>query len=142
MNKDKRNKNVTDIPMTQNRLIDGLNHTIKSDTFYLLDGHYCLLNSEMKVVKVPKITFLEINPVALYVIVGDCQEVRKKLEERDQRPYDLSLLDEMQRNEVAYAKELATSLNLVLETGDIADFFNIQKSLNQIAANYGRITGH
>ena len=142
MNEDGRNKKVTDIPVTQNKLIDGLNHTIQTDTFYLLDGHYCLLDSEMKIVKIPKITFQQINPVVLYLIIGDSQKIKDKLEERDRRLYDLRLLDEMQTNEVAYARELATSLNIVLQVADLVDFSNIQTSLNQIAANYERLAGY
>src|SRR5690606_18775242 len=62
INDDANNKKVKDIPFTQNRLITGLFNTIQKRHFYLLDGHYCLLNGKAEVEKISIDIFMQINP--------------------------------------------------------------------------------
>ena len=102
INEDSRNKKVRDIPFTQNRLIEGLINSVRKENFYLLDGHYCLLNGTTEIVRVPKYTFEQINPKALYLILGNVAEIKYRLEKRDNRPYDYQLLEDMQNCEISY----------------------------------------
>src|SRR5690606_39125373 len=76
INEDAKNKKVKDIPETQNRLIIGLTNAVQSGKYYLLDGHYCLLNSKDEIVNVPLDTFRQMNPISLHIILGDIPEVK------------------------------------------------------------------
>lgn len=121
INEDAKNKKVKDIPDTQNRLILGLTNTVKKDKNYLLDGHYCLLNSDNEVVNIPLDTFEKINPISLNLILGDITEIKKRLETRDNKPYDYSLLERLQNEELTYAKHLSKKMGITLNIGEQND---------------------
>jgi len=117
INEDANNKKVKDIPETQNRLILGLINSVQKDTNYLLDGHYSLLNSDNEVVNIPLDTFEKINPISLNLILGDITEIKKRLEMRDNKPYDYCLLERLQSEELTYAKQLSKKLGITLNLG-------------------------
>lgn len=101
------NKKVKDIRDTQNRLILDLTNSVQKEKYYLLDGHYCLLNSNNEVVNVPLEIFEKINPFSLNLIVSDIAEIKNRLETRDDKPYDYALLERLQSQELIYAKRLS-----------------------------------
>ena len=129
LNEDQHNKNVQDIPSTQNRLIQGLCNKIDNTKRYLLDGHYCLLDKNYNITKVPIETFTAINPISLHIIIGDIQEIKDRLELRDNKMYDYALLEEMQKQEQQYAEELADFFDLKLNIGKQEDFSSIITAL-------------
>jgi len=114
INSDKHNKSVSDISLTQNKLIIGLQQTILSTEKYLLDGHFCLLDSKNTITKIPFDTFEIINPNSLHLVVGDVQEIKNRLESRDSKIYDLKLLEDMQQMESEYATEISNKLSISL----------------------------
>jgi adenylate kinase len=114
INSDEKNKKVTDIPSTQDRLINGLNEVVLNTKKYLLDGHYCLIDSQSNIVNVPFETFKIINPLGLLVVTDDISEIKKRLESRDNKRYDALLLEKMQEQEINYANEIAIKLDLSL----------------------------
>jgi adenylate kinase len=131
INEDSHNKKVKSVPTTQDRLIVGLKNTIQKNKSYLLDGHYCLLNSQNEIVNVPIETFKQINPISLNLILGDAIEIKSRLEKRDNRPYDHDLLKRMQDNELKYAKYLSTTLGTTLNIGTQNDFSELLSSLHK-----------
>ena len=131
INEDFKNKKVKSIPATQDRLSIGLTNTIQKDKYYLLDGHYCLLNSENDVINIPFETFKEINPISLNLIIGDITEIKNRLEKRDNRPYNYDLLERMQDSELSYAKHLSKTLGVTLSIGTQNDFSEILTSLHK-----------
>lgn len=135
INEDTRNKKVSSIPATQDRLLTGLTNAVQKDKNYLLDGHYCLLNRDNDVVEIPVDTFKGINPISLNIIVGDIAEIKNRLEKRDQRPYDFDLLKKMQDSEVDYAKRLSKTLEVTLNVGSQNDFKEIVTSLHKVFPN-------
>ncbi len=104
INDDTKNKKVKDIPDMQNRLI-----------LYLLDEHYCLLNSNSKYIPIE--IFQRINPFSLNLILCNTDEVKNRLEARDNRYYDYSLLEHLQNEELIYAKYLSKELGISLNVG-------------------------
>lgn len=122
INEDAKNKKVKDIPETQNRLIVGLNNKIQKGKNYLLDGHYCLLNSNNEVVRVPFGTFEKINPFSLNLILVDISEIKKRLETRDNKPYDYAPLERLQSEELTYTKQLSKKLGITLNLGTQNDY--------------------
>lgn len=132
---DKKNKKVKNLKSTQERLLEGLSRIVKPNKKYLLDGHFCLLNSNGIPEKVPEITFFKINPFAIIIITLDIETILKRLENRDNEKYNLETLKKMQILEVQLAKETAYKLKI--------PFFNItsnkNKSLHLFLANYASI---
>lgn len=129
INADPRNKKVEDISLTQDRLVNGLLNTIKEDSHYLLDGHYCLFDKGGKVTRVPYSTFESINPVSLYLITGDVNTIKSRIEQRDNSTYAYELLQDMQAQEIAYAEELSIKLNVNLIVGQEKDYSGIYRKL-------------
>jgi len=107
----KENKLVNNLDTTQNRLIKGLDAIIKNTGTYLLDGHYCLLNSKSKPEKVSEKTFEIINPKVMAIVIEETEIIYERLKQRDGTKYSLSLLNEMQKMEIEYAKFLSSKYN-------------------------------
>ncbi len=135
INEDVQNKKVQNIPATQDRLIIGLTNSIQKDKFYILDGHYCLLNGENKIENIPIDTFKLINPVSFNIILGDIIEIKNRLEKRDNRPYDQELLYRMQESELNYARHLSKTLGVTLNIGTQNDFSELLTSLHKTFSN-------
>jgi adenylate kinase len=135
INEDSKNKKVEDILLTQDRLINGLQNTVKENNHYLLDGHYCLFDKEGKVTRVPFETFKAINPVSLHLIIGDVATIKSRIEERDKRNYEYKLLKDMQEQEIDYAKELAEKLNIKLSVGQENNYSEIFVALKNYGSN-------
>ncbi len=133
INRDFKNKKVKSIPTTQDRLILSLNKVTTKDRIYLLDGHYCLLNSNAQIIRIPLQTFQKINPNSLNLILGDIVDVKDRLEKRDGRLYDYDLLEMMQNEELTYAKELAEILDIPLNIGYKNNFDGMLNSLLNLA---------
>ena len=135
INKDFQNKKVWDISVTQDSLIIGLNNIIQKNKSYILDGHYCLLNSANEIVNVPFDTFKLINPISLNIILGDIIEIKNRLEKRDNRPYSQELLNRMQESELNYARYLSKTLGITLNIGTQNDFSELLTSLRAFMTN-------
>lgn len=132
INEDSKNKKVKDISDTQNRLIIGLENTIQKDKFYLLDGHYCLLNSNNEISRIPVETFKQINPISFNLVLGNISEIKQRLEARDNKPYDYELLQRFQDEELAYVEYLSETFNISLNIGKNNDYLNILDSLRKL----------
>jgi len=132
ISKDLKNKNVKDISDTQNRLITALSDVVQVDKFYLLDGHYCLLNNYNAVVNIPSDVFKQINPSSLNLILGDISEIKNRLEMRDNKIYEYELLEHLQNSELIYVRSLSKILNIPLNIGKNNDYSNILTSLSKM----------
>lgn len=132
LNANSNNKTVEDISYTQDRLISGLQNTIQHDKMYLLDGHYCLLNSNNEVVNIPLSIFKEINPLALNLILGDIKEIKNRLELRDNKPYEIKFLENLQKSELSHAIYLSKALKTPLNIDSSNDHSKILSSLSKV----------
>ena len=101
------NKLVENISSTQDRLIYGLENLIVESKEYLLDGHFCLLNSFGVPSKINEETFDIINPKIILVVIDDVQKIIERLESRDHKKYDVEVLTELQEMEIEYGKYLS-----------------------------------
>lgn len=114
---DPLDKKVADISMTQSRLIDALGSAVQPGVNYLLDGHYCLFNGSGEITPILHEVFEQIKPVSLSIIVGDAIAISTRLEARDGRKYDATLLQKMQDSELKHAEAVSTKLGLSLSIG-------------------------
>lgn len=104
---DSDNKLVKNITSTQNRLMIGLKKIIKKDKKYLLDGHFCLLNSKGIPHRIDENTFDQINPKGIVIVIDNVEKIAKRLETRDNKVYDVELLNQLQQMEIEYARYLS-----------------------------------
>lgn len=125
INADEKNKKVKDVFETQNRLITGLQYIIVPSSYYLLDGHFILLDKDGNLNQVPFQTFRDISPILIAVVICDVSVIMKRLGERDSKTYDYNTLNEMQKAEVAYAKEVAAKLRIPYIESSTSDYKNI-----------------
>ena len=109
---DSDNKLVKNITSTQDRLIKGLKNLIKKDKKYILDGHFCLLNSNQVPSRIDEETFDQINPKVIAIVIDDIQEIAKRLETRDGKIYDTKVLNQLQQMETEYAKYLSDKYSI------------------------------
>ena len=114
LNTDIKNKKVLNIHDTQERLLYGLKAIVEIGKRYILDGHFCLFNKDGEVIPVPMSTFKQINPICLILVTGVVSDIQAALENRDDRPYDEAALLTLQEKEIAYAREIATTLAIPL----------------------------
>ena len=122
---EKENKLVKDFSLTQNKLITNLQQIVMKNERYVLDGHYCLLNKDNIPEKIDFDTFRTLDPFAFVIVVDDVQEIKRRLENRDNREYDFELLLKFQELELEYSIELANKLNkshLKLKLEEINNF--------------------
>lgn len=106
------NKLVEDIASTQERLIYGLKNLIRKDKQYLLDGHFCLLNSLGIPSKIEENIFDIICPRIIAIVIDDVEKILERLEKRDAKKYDAKLLNELQEMEIEYAKYLSKNYSI------------------------------
>lgn len=128
---DAKNKAVDNIPNTQERLMTALKATCIENKNYLLDGHYCLLNSNQEPTKIEFEIFSEINPTILLIITAEPELIRERLANRDNRNYNISLIEEMQSVEKQYAEEISFKLKVPLyfvNEGNINEVTNLIKN--------------
>jgi adenylate kinase len=106
------NKLVENISSTQDRLIKGLKNLVKKEEKYLLDGHFCLLNSDGIPNRIDEDTFDQINPKVIAIVIDDVKKITKRLKVRDGKIYDIKVLDELQQMEIEYAKYLSNKYSV------------------------------
>lgn len=114
ISQDVNNKAVDDISHTQQILINAIEKTCKEGENYLLDGHYCLLNSNQQPTKVDYEVFNKISPSILLIITEEPSLIIERLKNRDGKDYSLNLITEMQVLEEKYAQEIADKLKIPL----------------------------
>ncbi|HAN09820.1 MAG TPA: hypothetical protein DCP90_04320 [Clostridiales bacterium] len=107
----KEDKKVIDIQKNQDYLVDAINQMNLKEN-YVLDGHFCLLDSNGNVVRIPYNTFERINPQAMIIICDSVDQIAQRLEERDGIIHDKDAIENFQNEELKYAKEISDSLNI------------------------------
>ncbi|MEC4003587.1 ATP-binding protein [Flavobacterium sp. SUN052] len=124
------NKLVENISSTQERLILGLKNLIQKDKQYLLDGHFCLLNSKGIPCKIDKETFDNINPKIISIVIDDVEKIIDRLEKRDNKKYDFKILNELQQMEIEYAKYLSKNHSIPYIEIKNNDYKSLLNSIN------------
>lgn len=109
---DSDNKLVKNLNSTQNKLIMGLKKLIKKDKKYLLDGHFSLLNSDGIPSRIDEDTFDQINPKAIAIVIDDIGKIAQRLKVRDDKFYEIEILNELQQMEIEYAKYLSDKYSI------------------------------
>lgn len=107
-----RSKQVENIAGNQDYLVVALNKYCNSTNWYLLDGHFCLLNKNNEITRIPYSTYEGIDPSAILVLIDKPENIYARLNSRDSIRHNLSLLKSFQEQEIFYAEDIRDKLNI------------------------------
>lgn len=108
-------KKVADIDKNQFYLLEAIRELRESEGEFLLDGHFCLLNKEGAITRVPLDTFTALAPDAIVLLTEDPSIIAHRRQERDGIQHSATDIKAFQDAEVTYAKEVAAKLNIPLK---------------------------
>ena len=134
--KDPKEKIVDDVQDNQNKLVENLHKIIDVDKPYLLDGHFCLMNSKGEIERVPLPTFQDINPEMIILIVEDLDVIIHRLESRDDKKYDRQQLELLYDNETSWAKDVADFLGVELYTIKSSEYGKIKQVISDFVSRF------
>ena len=107
-----QSKKVKNISGNQDILIHAINEHLNDDETYLIDGHYCLINDAGEISKVPEQTYRRMSPVALIVLHDEPHNIHERLNNRDNKNYELDFIRKFQDEELSYSKQMADGINV------------------------------
>ena len=107
-----KSKRVANISNNQNILIDAIKQRKLLGEKYILDGHCCLLDDKQRVNRIHIDTFRQLGLCAIIALEGDIEIICSRLRKRDNLVIDKELLQEFQKEEILYAKEIADELDI------------------------------
>ncbi|MFB7637685.1 ATP-binding protein [Peribacillus butanolivorans] len=108
------NKMIKSVNKNQDFLLDALEILELTEEHFLLDGHFCLLNKEGKIIKIPEETFHKLNPNVIILLTDSVESIALRLIERDNREYDFDFLKRFQKEELEYATVISEKLDIPL----------------------------
>ena len=105
-------KRVEGISSNQDLLLIAVEELGLGDAWYMLDGHFCLIDKSGKVSRIPESTFLKLDVKGIIVLVDSVDAIVQRLMIRDGVTHDAAFIDEFQDKEVRYSKEIAAQLGV------------------------------
>ncbi|GED17196.1 ATP-binding protein [Aneurinibacillus migulanus] len=137
-----KNKYIDNIDKNQDLLIEAINNYTPDNKWFLLDGHFCLLNKEGIITKVPEETFHIMRPQGIIVLKDCIENIVLKLRKRDGTDYDINLLQSFQKAELDYSRLISHELNIPLLIYNITDPKDALYSfINTVLHSYLEIKG-
>lgn len=125
-----KNKQVKNVPQNQEILIQAIQSELKKSVNYLMDGHFCLLNSDNEVEEIHLGVFRQIGLAGIFILHADIALIKKRLKDRDQKEYSCDLLAGFQKAELAHGTQVAQSLNLPLRIVSSTHDFNLPEHVH------------
>lgn len=117
---DNENKYVPDVREAQELLIRGIEQKIK-DEKYVLDGHFCVVNSGGVIEIIPIDVFEKLKILEIIVITRDPKIIAESTEVKDRKKYGEHFIDLFQKIEIEYAKYIAKELGVPITICDAND---------------------
>lgn len=111
-----KRKGVNDLLDNQELLIQELNEFKSINKILLLDGHFCLFNSEMKIINIPIEFYKKINISKILLIVSKSEIIYQRILSRDKDESGLNLthISALQKAEIEYAEFVSSYLKIPL----------------------------
>lgn len=108
-------KFVSDIDDNQVLLLDAINELRQTGEEFILDGHFCLLNEEGVITRIPMETYTLLKPDTMILLLESPKIIAERRFQRDGILQDECTINDFQCAEKAYAIEIAGQLNIPLE---------------------------
>lgn len=126
-------KLIPDIDDNQKYLLQAVNELKAVGQNFILDGHFCLLNASGIITRIPFDTFTALSPDTIILLTEKPEIIAARRKERDGIDASIHNIEDFQREECAYAKEVAAVIgaNLYISSGadDIERTIEYIKSL-------------
>ena len=126
-----KNKLVKDVDDNQAKLIQQLKKYSEKGHF-ILDGHFTLLNKKKNIEKIPVNVFQQMNPSHMFLIDTQPQTILERLQQRDSKTYNITLINRMRAEEIQHAKTISEELNIPLYIIDGKDYSKMKTTVSSI----------
>lgn len=104
-----QSKAVANVSANQNELTAALDTVRNSHLSFLLDGHFCLLNSNSQVTQISAQTFSGINPQRILVLSTPAELIKAR---RPEMRLSIEEINSFQNAEIEYARSIAEMLQI------------------------------
>ena len=108
-------KKIIDINDNQNYLLLAVQELKTKNSFFVLDGHFCLLDIEGNITRIPEQTFIDLKPEAIVLLTEKEEIIAERRMNRDGIEIDLAITRRFQEAEIGYAKEIAMRLGVPIK---------------------------
>lgn len=105
-------KRIIDIENNQQLLLDAVARLNENGKKYILCGHFCLLDKEGRIKKLPKEVFLRLNPISIILLTEDPINIYERRKRRDGYFQSIDDINLFQSKEIKYALEIADENNI------------------------------
>ena len=126
------NKIVEEIDENQVYLLDAIDELREKGEEFILDGHFCLLNRDGFISRIPMNTFTSLNPNKIVLLTEQPAVIATRRLQRDGVVVKEADIESFQREEKIYAEEIAKKLGvpLIVSTGS-SDLENVIQKIRQ-----------
>lgn len=108
------NKVVTDKHKNQDILATCVSEILQSNELIILAGHFCIVNREGKVEKIPDAIFAKLQIEKIILLETAPQIIRKHLSGRDGKDYSLQMIEDLLSQERQCSESTAEKLHCPL----------------------------
>lgn len=108
-------KKIIEIDDNQKYLLSAVEKLKEKNSFFLLDGHFCLLNKEGTITRIPEQTFINLHPEAIVLLTEKEEIIAERRMARDGVEVDIESTRKFQEAEITYAREIAEKLGVPLK---------------------------
>lgn len=115
------NKLIADIEDNQVHLLSAIAKLRATGKEFILDGHFCLLDSEDKITRISFDTFKELNPDAIVLLTEDAAVIKQRRLERDNVQINAEDIEDFQEEERIYAEYVSSKLGVPLKISSGSD---------------------
>lgn len=107
-------KCVSDIDDNQLLLLDAINELRQSGDEFILDGHFCLLNKDGVITRIPMETYTMLKPDIMILLLENPKVIAERRFQRDGIRQEEGTIIDFQEAEKVYAAEIAEQLKIPL----------------------------
>lgn len=105
-----KDKHISDIDKNQQILIKAVEELNATNHKFIIDGHFCLLDANGKITRVPYSTFSSLNPEAILLLTENPEIIAIRRKKRDGVIVSPKSIEQFQKAECAYAVEVSNSI--------------------------------
>jgi adenylate kinase len=125
-------KIVSGIDENQLLLLDAVNELHAIGDEFILDGHFCLLNADGIISRIPIDTYISLSPDMIILLTENPEIIAARRFQRDGIVVNKVDIDSFQKEEIAYADEVARKLGIQLDVSSgSSDLENIIQKIRE-----------
>jgi len=133
-------KDANDMHSNQHLLIEAITQRQKEKKWYLLTGHFSLINSSNTIQALPIYVFEAIRPAQVILLVDTVEDISRRIFTRDNVQYDTALLAEMQEIERRQARIVADKLGISVCEAKPDEITKLVAVVKRTISEYGEIS--